>query len=401
MEQNSYLKRTWANISLDAIVENYRFVRKHAAPDVKVMAVVKADAYGHGVKFVAPALQEAGADWFAVSNLEEALQLRAIGIARPILILGYTPPQTAKLLARHKISQTVFDRGYGEQLSAAAREAGVRVSVHIKVDPGMSRIGFVYRPNRGEATDEMAAVCRLPGLYPEGIFTHFAAADYDGDPDGSFTKRQGDLFLEAVEALTRRGIVFSLRHACNSAGIFTHPALHLDMVRPGIVLYGLKPSAVMELPGSLRPAMELKTVVSMRKTLHAGMTVSYGRTYTASEDREAATVPIGYADGYIRVFGKGYMLVKGRKAPIIGRICMDQLVLDVTGIDGVQPGDEVTVFGRSGNEILTVDEITAGTGLINYETVCIVGKRVPRIFYQGGQMAGQLNYVIGETAEQW
>ena len=139
----------------------------------------------------------------------------------------------------------------------------------------------------------------------------------------------------------------------------------------------------------------------MRKTLHAGMTVSYGRTYTASEDREAATVPIGYADGYIRVFGKGYMLVKGRKAPIIGRICMDQLVLDVTGIDGVQPGDEVTVFGRSGNEILTVDEITAGTGLINYETVCIVGKRVPRIFYQGGQMAGQLNYVIGETAEQW
>ena len=382
-------KRTWAEINLDHAAWNYQQIRKAVRPETKVCCVIKANGYGHNAARLAALYESLGADFLAVSNLEEALQLRQAQITLPILILGYTPPECAGVLAKQNISQCVYSRSYGEALSQAAMSDGVRVKMHIKIDSGMGRIGFQHRGGHSELADARA-VCKLPCLKPEGIFTHFAVAD-DGDDGAEFTRQQYRNFIDAIEILGSHGITFPLRHCANSAAIFDKPEVpglpdvHLDMVRAGVVLYGLAPSGLTRNLPELRPVMALKSVISHIKTIAAGDSVSYGRTYIADSPRTVATVPIGYADGFWRSCGGGncQMLVRDQLCPIIGRVCMDQLMLDITDAKGINVGDTVTVFGDA-NGLCTADQIAQQTGTINYEVVCAVGERVPRFFLEDG-----------------
>lgn len=384
------LKRTWAEVDLDAIRYNYRLVCAAVPNDIAVYAVIKADAYGHGAVKTAYALLEEGATRFAVSNLEEAIQLRQAGIACPILLLSYTPADEVKKLAEFNVTQTVVSLAHAKALSAAAKEAGVDLTVHLKVDTGMSRVGFVHQTcaDRENAAKEVCAAATLPHLYAEGIFTHFATADAQ---DETAAKEQFMRFMQTVEDAEKAGVRFVVRHCCNSAGTMRFSEMHLDAVRPGIILYGLAPdSSWMNGFWPLRPAMQLKTVVSMVKTVPAGTKVSYGSTFTAEKEMQIATVPIGYADGYSRLMaGKAYMLVNGKKAALIGRVCMDQCMLDVTGLD-VTEGDVVTVFGEG----LPAEEYAAFIGTIHYESVCAVGKRVPRVYIQNGQVTDCENMIL-------
>lgn len=386
-----FLKRAWLEINLDAIRENEQRIRAFVSPGAQIMAVIKADAYGHGVEYTAREMSEAGAEWFAVSNLEEAIQVRRAGIDKPMLILGYTPPEYARQLAVNGISQAVFDQSYGRRLAACAQRDGVQVRIHVKVDTGMTRIGFPYRGNVEDAAavDEIEEICGLPGLYPEGIFTHFSCADERGSAE-IYTRLQYDLFLNMVERLRRRGISFELRHCCNSAATLHYPEMHLDLVRPGIILYGMMPAPEMSDPLGLRPAMELKTVISQIKEVPAGVPVSYGRAFVTPRQMRLATVPVGYADGYPRALsGNAEMLLHGQRVPVVGRVCMDQCMLDVTAVPAAQEGDTVTVFGGE----ITVDELASRAGRINYEIICGISKRVPRVFLRSGKMESMTDYM--------
>ncbi len=377
-----WLKRTWAEIDLDCLTHNLNTIRDLASGAL-VMAVVKADAYGHGAVMAAKALCEAGADWLAVSNLDEAMQLRAAGLDTPLLILSYTPAEEAALLAEHRITQTVVSADHAKALDRAAAEAGVTLDVHLKIDTGMTRVGFFCR-GTDEEIDAIAAVCALPHLNAGGIFTHFAVADETSGDE--FTRQQFAEFQRVIACLQERGITFPLRHCCNSAATLRYPEMHLDMVRPGLILYGLYPDEWMRTLADLQPVMALRTHVSHVKTVPADVTVSYGRAYTTGGDEQLATVPIGYADGYTRrVFGKAHMLIQGQEAAVRGRICMDQCMLDVSNIDGVEPGTLVTVFGRDGEAQLPVETYAAWSDTIHYEIVCSIGKRVPRLFLKHGE----------------
>ena len=382
------LRRTWAEIDLDAVGENYRAVRGATNPGAKLCCVVKADAYGHGAVRMAQEYEALGADWFAVSNLEEALQLRFGGISKPVLVLGFTPAEEAAALAEHNISQCVYSPEYAEDLSAHAQAAGVTVKVHLKVDTGMSRLGFTFQDiNRDEGTlQEVKHACTLPGLHPEGIFTHFAVSDGGSEGD-AFTMRQFGCFKELIEALLREDIFFELRHCANSAAVFDYPMSHLDMVRAGLVIYGLYPSAELRNRPVLRPVLSLRSVVSQVKLLKSGSTVSYGRDFTADRDMTVATIPVGYADGYPRRLSPGgaQVLIHGKRCPILGRICMDQMIVDVSGLEQVKIGDLVTLIGRDGAEEITADELAACEGTINYEVICGLSKRVPRVYLKNGK----------------
>ena len=390
-----FLKRTWATINFDSLNQNFREIRNKANPCAKIMSVIKADAYGHGALPIAKELVDAGTDWFAVSNLDEALQLRRGGISLPILILGYTPAEHAKTLALNNISQAVFSLDYGKQLASFATESSVQVNIHIKIDTGMSRIGFAYQDNvvNSDSLDEIEQLYGMSGIYTEGIFTHFARAD---EPQGGeiFTRLQFDLFLSAVSRLENRGISFELRHCCNSAGIELFPEMHLDMVRPGIILYGLAPSDFAKSALKLAPVMELKTVISMVKKIPAGTPVSYGGTFVSPKNMTIATVPIGYADGYSRHLSRNaFMIVNGKTAPIIGRVCMDQTILDVTDIPDATSGMDVTVFGSDDKITITVDELASKIDTINYELVCAIGRRVPRVYIKNNEIISIIDYL--------
>lgn len=393
------LKRTWAEIDLDALAHNFRAVRQAADPKAMVCCVVKADAYGHGAVRVARELEALGADWFAVSNPEEALQLRRAGIGRPILILGFTPPEEAATMAANNISLCVYSPEYAAELSRAAVAAGVEVNVHLKIDTGMSRLGFYFQDLfRDEASiAEVEAACVLPGLRPQGIFTHFAVSD-EGVPGDLFTMRQFGCFKEMSEALTRHGISIPIRHCANSAAVFDYPLSHLDMVRAGIVLYGMAPSEALRAPVALSPVLSLRSVVSHVKTLLPGATVSYGRVFTAEHEMRVATVPIGYADGYPRSLSPAgaQVLIHGRRCPILGRICMDQLMADVTGLEDVRIGDTVTLIGTDGEETVTAAELAAREGTIPYEVVCGLSKRVPRVYLKGGAVDSIYDQLLQE-----
>ena len=390
----SFFKRIWAEIDLDAVAHNVTALRRLLPNGVKMMAVVKADAYGHGVETVTHTLVDAGVDFLAVSSISEGIQLRRFEANLPILILGYTPPECAPQLAAHCLTQTVYSYDYARQLSEQAVKADCVIDGHLKLDVGMGRLGF-----RGESDQEMEqalAVCHMAGLHINGIFTHLPSADYDGDPNGTVTNQQIALFGQRVAELETKGATFALRHCCNSAASLAYPNGYLDMVREGIALYGLAPSKELQGKVDLKPAMQLKTVVSMVKTLHAGDTISYGQTVKLQEDRRVATVCLGYADGYPRqLSNRGYMLIHGQKAPILGRVCMDQLMLDVTHIDNVTMGTEVTVFGVSNGVHLPVEEVAALCDTIHYELVCVLGKRVPRVYSKNGKTVGVTDY-IGE-----
>ena len=389
-----FLRRTWAQINLDALNNNISQIKSVLSPHTKLCAVVKADCYGHGYAYTAAQMSEAGADWFAVSNLAEALQLRRVGIRKPVLILGYTPPENTAQLVYNDISQAVFSEEYARALSENAVKNGVRVNAHVKVDTGMSRIGFLYHDSVDDypVLDEIERVCALPGLYPEGIFTHFSSADCaDGE---LFTRLQFDLFLSAVHRLAQRGITFELRHCANSA-ILQYPEMDLDMARAGIILYGHYPSAEVERTLPLLPVMELKSVVSQVKTVPDDTPVSYGRQYHSAGERTIATVPIGYADGYPRLLsGKGDMLVAGKRARVAGNVCMDQTMLDVTGIPGVEAGSAVTVFGRDGEGFVSVEELSEKSGLISYELLCALSRRVPRVYVRNDEIIETTDYML-------
>ena len=374
-------KRYWAEVDLGVAKENYNIIRSRLCESTKLCCVVKANAYGHGALPMANLYQSLGADFFAVANIDEAIGLRQGGIVRPILILGYTPPEYARTLAENSISQTVFSLDYAEELGAFASAAGATVKAHIKLDTGMGRIGFSYKSEAdSEALGEIISACRQKGLEPEGIFTHFSVAD-EGDGGREYTKRQFDLFMSACGQLESEGITFKLRHASNSAAAIDFPEYQLDMVRAGIVLYGLMPSNRLSLEG-IRPVLSLRSVISFVKECHAGERISYGGDFVTEEGMRIATVPGGYADGYRRIpAGKeGFVLVGGRRARITGRVCMDQFMIDASELEGIKRGDRVTVLGEDCGEVISADDIAALWGTINYEVLCGIGERVPRIY---------------------
>lgn len=393
---NDYLKRTWAEINLNHIADNVKAIQSVLRPGCQMMGVVKADAYGHGDKYAADCLRRQGVSWFGVSNLEEALSLRRQGFTENILIFGITPDSYAGILACQSITQSVFSLEYAEKLSSAAVEQGVTVSIHIKLDTGMGRIGFSTFDGPAQAADSVEKVYRLPGLLPTGVFTHFSVADESKEDSRQYTLEQFRRFQETCSELEHRGFSCGLRHCCNSAAMLNYPQMHLDMVRPGNIIYGLYPSmdCLRERKIVLKPAMELKSMVSMVKEMDRGRSVSYGRTYETPIRRMIATVPIGYADGYTRrLSNKASVLIHGQYAPQVGNVCMDQMMVDVTEIPHVQEGDIVTLFGRQGGNSIPVEELADLTGTINYEIVCVLGRRVPRIYIENGEKIAVVDYI--------
>jgi len=389
-----FFKRTWVQVDLDALKSNYNAIRGHVGSAAKIMAVVKADAYGHGYERVVGEFCDDGCDWFGVSNLEEALQVREVAGDRPILIVGYTPPEYARRLAVSNISQTVWGADYARKLAENARREGVRVNVHIKIDTGMTRLGFPYRDEALDSgsAEQIAQVCALPDLYPEGIFTHFASAD----EDEAYTRRQFELFLGMLSLLEQKGLEFEYRHCCNSAAALLYPEMRLDMVRMGLELFGCLPSPKLGECLRVTPAMSLKTVASMIKTVPPGTRVSYGGDYVTARETKIATVPVGYADGYPRALTGGEMLFEGQRLPVIGRICMDQCMLDVTDARGVAEGSQITVFGKSGADEISVDALARRLGTVNYELLCGISKRVPRIYMRGDKIDFITDYIQGK-----
>ncbi len=390
------LKRTWAEIDLNAIEHNYYLIKSHIKKKCKLMCVVKADAYGHGAVKLAEFYEKLGADYLAVSNIEEAIQIRNSAVSLPILILGYTPCSLCNDLYKNNITQTVISKKHAKELSELAKQLGIILKIHVKLDTGMSRLGILAQNNLQEkkAIEDIHYICNLDNLYVEGIFTHMATAD-SGESGCDFTCKQYQHFFNIVQILKKMGIHIPLKHCCNSGCIIDYPGYAMDMVRAGIILYGLMPSNCTKNRLDLIPAMKIKTAVSYIKTLPCNSTVSYGGIYITEKETKVATVPIGYADGYDRALSsKAFMIIKGKKAPVIGKICMDQCMLDVSSIDEVNEGDTVTVIGKEQDIDLSVDAVSHMCGKIGYETICLVGKRVPRVYYYNDKIVGSLNYII-------
>lgn len=386
-------RRTWAEIDIDCLRFNYNQIRQRVSESTEICCVVKANAYGHNALRVARELSALGATWFAVSNIEEALQLRYGGIDASVMILGYTPVDCATLLAENGISQCVYSYEYAKAL-ALANQSDKKINVHIKIDTGMGRIGFSSLDDGDMmvSVDEVCAIAELDKLCPEGIFTHFAVSDA-GDAGADYTRRQYERFADIVKELEMRNVSFKYKHCSNSAAVFAYPEYQLDMVRTGIVLYGLSPSRSLADIPELRPVMSLKSVISFVKDVEKGTSLSYGCEYVTPRKMRIATVPIGYADGFFRTnfSGGGKVLVNGAKADIVGRVCMDQMMIDVSGMDGVSMGDEVVIFGREG---ITADTLARTNGTINYEIICAVGERVPRVFKEKNQITDIVDAVF-------
>ena len=382
----------WAEIDLDALNHNIKEILK-LVPAEKVMGVVKANAYGHGAGMVARELEAAGVKNFAVSNAYEALDLRFDGITGEVLILGNIEETAVRELAGNNITVCVYDLPCAKRLDLAAKEAGCVLKCHIKLDTGMGRLGFNCRENADSKIfkEEICQLSDLKNLEITGAFTHFATADRDSDEEGEFAGEQYQRFTEAKAIITKildkTGLVF---HCSNSAAtVLDSKNRSSDLYRAGIVLYGLTPSTDISLPVDLKPVMSLKATVTQIKAISKGDFVSYGRTFTAKGDMKVATVTAGYADGYMRgLSNKGKMLINGTIAPIIGRVCMDQTVVDVTGIEDIRQGDTATLFGKG----LPVEEVADILGTINYELVCAVAHRVPRVYIKNGKAVKMLRY---------
>ena len=377
---------TYVKINLDAIDSNIDAIRARVGTDV--MAVIKADAYGHGAIQVARVLQDK-CSFFGVSSILEAMELRRAGLYNPILILGHTPVSAYPALVQAEIRPTIYHYEDAAALSQAALQEGKTAAFHLAVDTGMSRIGFQATP---EDADVCARIARLPGLFAEGLFSHFATADC---ADLSRARNQAALFDAFYDMLKDRGVEIPIRHLNNSAGLMNFDN-HYEMVRAGIVLYGMYPSDEVD-PSllTIRPALQWLSRVTHVKTLPAGREISYGGTYVTSGTTRVATVPVGYADGYRRsLSGRFYVLIRGRKAPILGRVCMDQMMVDVTDIPGVQLGDPVVLVGRSGSEEITMETIAAAADSFNYEFVCGISRRVPRIYSRAGKTVHSVHYLL-------
>lgn len=374
---NQEQMRTWAEVSLANIEHNYNEMRARLPEGTRFFGVVKADAYGHGAVEVGRLLQVLGCEYLGVACVDEAVRLRRQGIEVPILIMGYTPPEQTAELIENGLTQTVYSLDLAEGFSQAAVSLGKTLKIHLKADSGMGRLGFTCHGGR-DPLEDMLRVLSLPGLDAEGIFTHFAVSDTFGD---AFTTRQFEAFKSLVDRLeAASGRRIKIRHCANSGAMINYEWTYADMVRPGLMLYGLCPDK--ETGGfDLRPAMQLKTRIAQIKEFSAGDTVSYGRIFTAPGPRRIAVITIGYADGLFRTLSNRFdVLVRGRRAHQVGRICMDMCMIDVTDIPDAQVGDEVTVFGEDSGAVLSVDELASIAGTISYELLCAVSPRVPRVY---------------------
>jgi len=385
---DSYFRPTRAIISLDALERNIRAFRRALPTGMRIMAVVKANAYGHGAAEIARWSAAYGVDYIGVAFLDEAIELRRAGITAPILVLGYTPPEGIDLAVRHGVTLTVFSEHVLEALEARGSGAPP-LNIHIKLDTGMSRIGL---PDTKRAIDFIERALRIPSVRVEGLYTHYARAD---EADKEPTARQHERILEVVEHFRRKGMEFPLVHAGNSAAAIDTPELCFNMVRLGISLYGLYPSPEVEsgrIP--LEPVLQFVTEVIMVKTLPPGTPVSYGGTYVTRGYEQIATLPVGYGDGYSRMLGgKASVLIGGRRVPVVGRICMDQCMVNVTGMD-VKPGDEAVLIGRQGGEAILADELAEWLGTIHYEVVCMISNRVPKVYVREGRRVAVENHLL-------
>ena len=389
------LKRTWADISLDDLEYNYRSIRSRLPSGTRFLGVMKADAYGHGAVPVSRALADLGAEYLAVSNLEEAVQLRRGEIRLPILILGYTPPEYAENMIYLDITQEVHSLDYAKELDASLAGTNYILNVHLKLDTGMTRIGFFAYDNE-RTLDELKQVAALPHLRIEGVFMHFCVADSTAEEDVTFTRLQFRRFTNMLSAMEGLGIRPEIRHCCNSGATILYPEYALDMVRPGIITYGNAPSAELEGAISLRPMMSLHSMIAQVRTVPAGTDISYGRLYRTKEATRVAVLPIGYADGLSRLLtGKASFYLHGAMVPVIGRICMDMCMLDVSAVPDAKPGDIVTIFGYDEDGTLVPCERLAGAQeTINYELLCQISKRIPRICHRGDKTEQILQYIV-------
>lgn len=374
--------RVTANINLDAIQNNINNIRSIIKKGTKIMAIIKADGYGHGAVPVAKFLNSIDVDAYGIAIIEEGIELREAGIKKPLLILGYTPVEQYKQLVEYNISQTIFQLETAKALSLEAMKQNKVANIHLKIDTGMTRLGF---SDNIESINEIKEITRMKGVCIEGIFTHFACAD---EQDKTSSINQLDRFNKFIKELEREGIHIPMKHISNSAGIVDFSNDDFDMVRSGIITYGYYPSEEVNKDSiKLEPAMEIKTHVSFVKEVEAGVGISYGHTYVTNKKTKVATVPVGYADGYPRsLSSKGRVLIHGEYANIIGRVCMDQFMVDVTHIDNVEQGDIVTLVGKDNDKYISVEEVSNLAGSFNYEFICNVSKRVPRLYFRDGKI---------------
>jgi len=382
------LQRTWAEIDLDRIAHNYRILRRCAGDHAKFLGVVKANAYGCGSVQVARRLAAEGADYLAVAELDEAVELREAGISLPILLLGFTPTEMTEQLVRYSVTQAVSTEADAAEYSAAAGKCGGTLKIHIKVDTGMTRLGFQAQ---GSAFDEsvaaIARVCALPNLEAEGIFTHMAVSDEPDAESEAYTRKQFALFMKVIDTLAAQGRTFAIRHCANSGATALYPEMALDMVRPGLVLYGAGDLAAQL---GLKPVMSLKTTVYAARNCEADTSISYGRTYQTTAPTRTGVLPIGYADGLFRCLSNRMSVMTAQgPAPVRGRICMDMCMVDLTELDQVHAGDTVEIFG----DAQSVNDLAAMAGTIPYELMCAVSRRIPRLYLENGSVVERRLYL--------
>ena len=385
MERN----RVHANIDLDAVVSNLENMKRGLPANASIACVLKSDAYGHGVVPIAKTVSELPYVWgLCVATVDEALDLRSSGIKKPILILGYTFPDSYEDIIKNDLRPAILTYEMAKAYSEAAVRLSKKVYCHIKLDTGMGRIGFSCDD---DALCEIEKIFSLDNLFPEGIFTHFARAD---EEERMATDRQFGCFTNAIEELSKKGIHFDIRHCANSAAAISYPDDSLDMIRAGITMYGLWPSDAVDHSFPLVPALSLYSSISFIKTVEKGTPISYGGTFTAPEKMVVATIPVGYGDGYARsLSNKGFVLIRGKRARILGRVCMDQFMVDVSDIEGVTVGDRVTLVGRDGDDRITLEELGEISQRFNYEFACCLGNRIPRLYYRGGKLVDTVEYL--------
>lgn len=382
------LRPAWAEIDLDAIAYNTRNIKKLIG-DKDLIAVVKANCYGHGVIDIIPTLLENGASRFAVAMISEALEIRDNKITAPVMILGFTPLYLGEELINNNIEQTVYDLDYAKELSKIALTLNKKAKIHIAIDTGMGRIGFL--PNE-KSIDNITEICSLEGIEVIGIFTHFSTSD---EKDKEYSHEQFTKMLSVMDTLKKRGIDIPLKHVANSGAIIDLPDTYLDAVRAGIILYGYYPSDEIDKNNlALKPALTLKATITNVKTLEKDMYVSYGRTFKTSNETIVATIPVGYADGYLRKLAEnGKVIIKGEFAPIIGRICMDQFMIDVTNIPDVKIGDEVILLGEKNGLKYNADDMAKKLDTINYEVTCMLKSRLPRVYIKDTHIINVKNHI--------
>ncbi|PAV31636.1 alanine racemase [Virgibacillus profundi] len=386
MSYGSY-RDTWVEVSINAIQHNVRTFKEYIEQDSRLMAVVKADAYGHGAVDVAKMAIDAGADYLAVAFLDEAIQLRQAGIDFPVLVLGYTTPDAVEDAIMNDITLTVFTQDVIDTIIKIADQNKKTARIHVKIESGMNRIGIA---DEKEALELIQSI-HSPYVLTEGIYTHFADAD---NIDSTYTVKQFEHFTKVTDYLEKHNLSIPIKHCCNSAGTIAYPEMHLDMVRVGVSLYGLYPDEHLQDKIHLKQAMSFKTKPVMIKTVQADHPISYGCTFSPEKDALIATIPVGYADGFSRLLSnKGYVTVKDKKAPIVGRICMDQSMIDVTEMEDINESDVITIFGEPDEGFISLGEVASQMNTIHYETACLISKRVPRVYINDGMIVKEIGLI--------